>query len=246
MQEAGVEIEHDVAVRAHDEPAVAGERAEVGQLDTVDPAALAQLAEAVRVDRHDHPLLRLRQPDLPRLEARVLERHEVELDVGADAVGHLADRRRQPAGPAVGDRRVEVLGTDQHVDQQLLGDRVADLDARARHRTGGGVHRRRRERRAADAVAAGAAAEHDDAVARVRAGEGRPVVGDADASGEHQRVGGVGGVVQHRPGDGGQTDLVAVVGDAVDHALADPQRVKGAVGNIGERRCRAGRSTRRR
>ena len=235
MQEAGVEVEHDVAVRAHDQPAVAGERAEVGQLHTVDPAALAQLAEAVRVDRHDHPFLRFRQPDLPRFEARVLERHEVELDVGTDAVGHLADRRRQPTGPAVGDRRVEILGTDQHVDQQLLGDRVADLHARSGDRAGGGVHRQRRERRAADPVAAGAATEHDDAVARVRAGEGRTIVGDTDAPGEHQRVGGVGGVVQHGAGDGRQTDLVAVVGDAVDHALADPQRVEGAVGDVGER-----------
>ena len=235
MQETGVEIEHDIAVRADDQPAVTGERTEVGQLHTMSPAALAQLAEAVRVDRHDHPLLRFRQPDLPRFEARVLERHEVELDVGTDAVGHLADRRRQPARAAVGDRRVEVLGAHQHVDQQLLGDRVADLHARTRHRSGGGVHRRRRERRAADAVAAGAATEHDDAVAGMRAGGGGPIVGDADASGEHQRVGGEGGVVEHRPGDRGQTDLVAVVGDAVDHALADPQRVEGAVGDVGER-----------
>ena len=222
------------SVRSHDEPAVAGERAEIGELDAVDPTALAQLAEAVRIDRHDHPFLRFRQPDLPRIEARVLERHEVELDVGTDAVGHLADRRRQSAGAAVGDRRVEILGTDQHVDQQLLGDRVADLDARSRDRAGGGVHRQRRERRAADSVAPGATTEDDDAVARMGAGERRTIVGHTDATGEHQRVGGVGGVVQHGTGDGRQADLVAVVGDTVDHTLADPQRVEGAVGDIGE------------
>ena len=172
MEEVGVEVEHESSVRSHDEPAVAGELADVGQLDAVEPAALAQLVEAVRVDRHDHPLLRLGQPDLPRLEAGVLEWHEVELDVGPDAFGHLADRRRQPAGAAVGDRRVQVLGADQHVDQQLLDDRVADLDAGAGHLAGGGVHRERRERRAADAVAPGAATEHDDPVAGERAGDG--------------------------------------------------------------------------
>ncbi len=65
--------------------------------------------------------------------------------------------------------------------------------------------------------------------------EAAPIVGDADAPGEHQRVGGEGGVVEHRAGDGRQADLVAVVGDAVDHALADAQRVEGAVGDVGER-----------
>ena len=65
---------------------------------------------------------------------------------------------------------------------------------------------------------------------------GCTIVGHTDASGEHQRVGGVRGVVQHGAGDGRQPDLVAVVGDTVDHALADPQRVEGAVGDVGERR----------
>ena len=50
----------------------------------------------------------------------------------------------------------------------------------------------------------------------------------ADAAAEHERVGGEPGVVQHRAGDGGQADLVAVVGDAGDDALADQPRMEDA------------------
>ena len=50
-----------------------------------------------------------------------------------------------------------------------------------------------------------------------------------------ERVRRVGGVVEDGTGDGRQADLVAVVGDAVDHALADAPGVQGAVGDVGER-----------
>ena len=99
----------------------------------------------------------------------ILARHQIEVDVGADAFGHLADGRRQAAGPAVGDRRVDVFGPDERVDQQLLDDRITDLHAGSCDLAGGGVHRRRRERGPPDPVAAGGAAEHDHAVAGERA-----------------------------------------------------------------------------
>ena len=44
-----------------------------------------------------------------------------------NALGHLAHARGQTAGSAVGDRRIQVFRTDQHVDQQFLDDRIADL-----------------------------------------------------------------------------------------------------------------------
>ena len=246
VEERRVEVEDDGAAVAHDEAAVAGERAEVGQLDAVAVAAGLQLGEALGRDGDDHPLLGLRQPDLPRLQAGVLERDGGQLDVGADALGHLADGRRQPAGAAVGDRRPQVVGAGEHVDQQLLGDRVADLHAGAGDLAGGGVHRGAGERGAADAVAPGAPAEHDDPVAGVRAGRQRAVGGDADAAAEHERVGREAGVVEDGAGDRRQADLVAVVGDAVDHAVADAARVERAVGQRRRPAGRAGRSTARR
>ena len=39
-------------------------------------------------------------------QAGVLQRGEGQIDVGADAFGHFADRRRQAARPAVGDGAV--------------------------------------------------------------------------------------------------------------------------------------------
>ena len=142
--------------------------ADVGDVDTDPRAPLARAAAARSGDRDDHALLRLGEPDLPRFEAGVLPRDQVEFDVGADALGHLADGRRQPAGAAVGDRRVEILGADERIDQQLLDDRVADLDARSGDLAGGGVHRRRGERGPSDAVTARGAAEHDHPVTGVR------------------------------------------------------------------------------
>ena len=210
-----------------------------------DPiAAFLDGGEVVGCDGDHHALLRLGEPHLPRVEAGVLAGHEVEVDVGADPLGHLADRRRQPTGAAVGDRRVQVLGADQGVDQELLDDRVADLHARAGDLAGGGVHRGRRERGAADAVAPGGASEHDHTVAGERAVVDRSARRRADAAGEHEWVGGVGRVVEDRAGDRGQADLVAVVGDAVDHAVADAPRVQRAVGEVGEGEVGSGRNTR--
>ena len=243
VEEVGVELEHRLTGTAHHQPAVAGELAEVGELDTVRGTPGRQIGEMLGTDGDDHPLLGLAEPDLPRFEPGVLQWHEVEFDVGAHALGHLADRRRQAARTAVGDGGEQVLGADEDVDQQLLDHRVADLHARAGDLAGGGVHRERRERGAPDAVATGAAAEHHHAVAGERAGVQLPAGRLADASGEHERVRGVTRVVQDRPGHGGQADLVAVVGDAVDHALADAQRVQRSLGHVRRPGCREARST---
>ena len=107
---AGVEVEHDVAAVADDEAAVAGERAEVGQLDAVAVAAGLQLGErsggtatTIRSWASDSQISHGARPGY-------LSGDGGQLDVGADALGHLADGRRQPAGAAVGDRRPQVVG----------------------------------------------------------------------------------------------------------------------------------------
>ena len=51
-----------------------------------------QLVEIVGRNSDHHSLLSLRQPHFPRRQPRILAWHGVELDVGADALGHFADR----------------------------------------------------------------------------------------------------------------------------------------------------------
>ena len=84
-------------------------------------------------DGEHHPFLCLGEPGLPRREAGILPGHGVEVDVGAELLCHLANRRGEPAGSAVGYRVVQtpVAGLDDDVDQALLHDRVTDLHRRA-------------------------------------------------------------------------------------------------------------------
>ena len=185
---------------------------------------------------HDHALLRLAEPHLPRSQTGVLQRRACQVDVGTDTLGHFPDCRRQPARPAVGDRREQAGGVAQHIDQQLLDDGVADLHAGTGDIARGRVHRRARERGPTQAVAPGAATEHDHEVAGVWAGQRGSVIGDADAAAVHQWVGDVTGVVQHRAGNRGQADLVAVVGDAGHDARFDQSRMQNAIGDLVGRR----------
>ena len=161
-----------------------------------------------------------RQPDLPRREARVLAAARASSSTSAptrSAISPTADDR--PPAPQSVIAVYRSLGVDEHVDQQLLGDRVADLHAGAGDLAGGGVHRRRWRtwRRGCRRARCARRARRPG-----RRGTGRSsggaVGGDADAAAEHQRVGGVAGVVEHGAGDGRQADLVAVVGDAGDDA----------------------------
>src|SRR5438270_353434 len=73
---------------------------------------------------------------------------EVEAHAGAGAAGHLERRRRQPRRPHVLDADDRVGGHDLEagLEQQLLGERIADLHGRALLLRGfvelGGGHRR--------------------------------------------------------------------------------------------------------
>ncbi len=95
---------------AHAQQAVAGERAEVGELDAVTRRTRRAVAATGR--RGDRDTIRSCASVSQISHGRrpgYLSGAEGEVDVGADALGHLADRRRQPAGAAVGDRRVQAV-----------------------------------------------------------------------------------------------------------------------------------------
>ena len=232
VEELGVQVEHDVTAVAHDEAPVAAERAEVGELHTVVVAPGAAARPAGQVGRRRPSAPAPRQPDLPGLESWVLERDHIELYVGADALGHLADRRRQPAGlqSVIAVQSTGAVGSGEHVDQPLLGDRVADLHAGAGDVAGRRIHRQAGERGTADAVSAGATAQHDDVVAGMRAGRRLGI----RATMHPQKTSGlvVNPVVEDGAGDRRQADLVAVIGDAVDHAIPDPARMQRTVGEV--------------
>ena len=124
-----------------------------------------------------HPLLGLRSQISHGARPGYLSGTPVELDVGADALGHLADRRRQPAGAAVGDRRVQARRRSASTSISsfsVIGSPICTLAPATSPVVASIVSAG--ERGAADAVATGAPAEHDDAVAGVRAGRRRPVV----------------------------------------------------------------------
>ena len=87
------------AAGAHDEAAVAGELADVGVVDTVALAASRSSSTASGATASTMRSWASDSQISHGSQARVLERHGVELDVGADALGHLADRRRQPPAP---------------------------------------------------------------------------------------------------------------------------------------------------
>ena len=113
---------------------------------------------ALRPDDRQHPLLGLGDHDLERLHARLAARDRVEIDEdpGSGPVGRLGRRAGDPAGAEV----LEALdqpALDQletRLDEQLLGERVADLDRRPLRRLVGAERRarpgptRRRSRRA--------------------------------------------------------------------------------------------------
>ena len=94
---------------------------------------LAHLDELLGRDDRDHPLLRLGDHDLPRLEVGLAERHAVEVHVDPDVAGHLGERRGEPGGPAVLERQDEpsLDELERDLDQRLAAERVADLNRRA-------------------------------------------------------------------------------------------------------------------
>ena len=174
--------------------------------------------------------------------SRTRHLREVDLDAAAGAAGHLEGRGRQAGGSHVldaddGVRREEL---EARLQEQLLGERVADLHRRAlllRLVAGEllGGHRR-----AVDAVAAGLRADVDDGVARpLRAPEEDPVRSRRCPALKTltRMLPSYAGVERRLAADRRDADAVAVAGDpahdAVDEVLhpgrrerPEPQRVQ--------------------
>ena len=187
----------------HAQLAVVGHLADhrAGQLPALADGAHA--VDQLGRDDREHPLLRLRDHDLPGVEVGLAERNPVEVDVDAHPVArHLRQRGGEPGCAAVLQREDEV-GLDQlerDLDQRLAAERVADLHRRPlvvrAFEILGGQHRG-----AADAVSPGERAVEDDRVAdalRLRAQDalGRQ---QADAHRVHERVRVVGASKAHSP-----------------------------------------------
>ena len=147
----------------------------------------ARLGLALGLQHHQHALLAFGEHDLVGGHAGLAHRHlvEVELDAEPALAGHL-DRGRGQA------RRAHVLDRDDGVarhqleaglDQQLLGEGIADLHGRAL-RLGIVAELGRGHGRAVDAVAPGLGADIDHRIAEARGGRIEDPVGagDADAS----------------------------------------------------------------
>ena len=155
------------------------DRADDGMGELPPREDLLRSAEEILTEDRDHPLLRLRDHDLPLLQL-LAQGHAVQVDVDAGAVTrHLRERGRQPGGAAVLERLDQPLldQLDGDLDQLLAGERVADLHrgpllGRALAELLAGEHAG-----AADPVSAGRGAVEDEQMA------GRPRLRPRDAVG---------------------------------------------------------------
>ena len=131
-QERGRDGTDDLLVEEAAQLAVVGHLADHRAWELPPLAHRAHLVEPLRRHDGDHPLLRLGDHDLPRLEILFAKRHPVEVDVDAHVTGHLRQRRREPRGAAVLQRDHELLfdELERDLDQRLPAKRVADLDRR--------------------------------------------------------------------------------------------------------------------
>ena len=198
---------------------------------------------AVRLDDRDHPLLRLGDQHLERLQAGLAARDRVEVDEdpGAAPVRRLGHGAGDPGGAEVLDADDEPLGDqlEGRLDQQLLRERVADL------------HRGRFEASCSPKVAE-ASTDAPPIPSRPvavpyrttrlpgtvggRPGE-HPVLEQPDRHHVDQRVALVGGVEHELAAHRRHADAVAVAADAAHDAVdevpgpgvrrvAEPQRVE--------------------
>ena len=173
-----------------------------------------------------HALLAFGEHDLVGAHAGFALRHEVELDVEADAAA-----RAHLAGGAGEAGRAHVLNADDGAglhgfkagfEQQLLHERVADLDVGALC-FGAFLELFAGHGCAVDAVAAGLGADIDDGVAGA-AGLGVEdfVFADqAEREGVDERIAAVAGLELGFAAEVGHAETVAVAGDAADHAFED-------------------------
>ena len=192
----------------------------------------------------EHALLALREHHLVGRHAGFALGHVVEVERDADAalVGHLARGGREAGGAHVldGDDDVLLHQLEAGLDEQLFGERVADLHGRALL-VGFVVELGRRHGGAVDAVAAGLGADVDDRQADALGGRVEDLVGagEADAHGVDEDVVVVALVEVGLPADRRHADAIAVAADAGDDAVDEVARL-GVVGRAEAQRVEVG------
>ena len=156
----------ELAVDERAQLAVVGDLADHGAGKLPARADRLHVGDPLRTDDGDHPLLRLRDHDLPRLQVGLAKRHPVEVHVDAGAAaGHLGERRREPGRAAVlqPDDQLALDEVERDLDQRLAAERIADLYRRPFVVRALEVLARE-HRGAADAVAPGEGAVEDERV----------------------------------------------------------------------------------
>jgi len=153
---------------------------------------------------------------------------------GARLTAHLAHGRGKPTGAAVRDGRVQpcISRHQQCIQHHLFHNRVPDLDGTTRGDARLISQLDGRERGTVQAIAPGAATDHNHQIpcpgaARMSTGRGDPGTPAID-----QRVGCIPGVKVDGPIHRGDPHLVAIILDAMDHAVIDTPRVKDATGKL--------------
>ena len=119
VQERHLEVHRRTTFVGGDQRTGVGKAADFRGFDPAVGKVSDDGGNVLRRDGKAHPLLRFRDPDFPRAETRIFERHALEPDFGAAGFfGHLTDRRGQPACAVVGQR------ADQALIPQLVDQRV--------------------------------------------------------------------------------------------------------------------------
>ena len=106
MEELHGQVGDDLLVVAQMKTRIVATLPYDGHLHGIAFADLAKAQLVLRRHRQHHPLLRLRQPDLPGLKPMILERHPVQLHGHPDLLAHLAHGRGESSRAAIGDGRV--------------------------------------------------------------------------------------------------------------------------------------------
>ena len=167
-----------------------------------------------------------------RLHGRLAQRHPVEVDAhaGVGGGGGLGECAGQAGAAEVldPDDQFTVVQFEAGLDEQFLGERVADLHARAARFTLVVEGRAREHGDTADAVPAGLRAhQHDDVAWAVRLFALEPVDRhDPDTERVDQRVALVARVEGEFTADVRQAEAVAVPADTADDARQYPSGVR--------------------
>ncbi len=198
--------------------------------DLPSRAYLSDGVEIVGLDYREHALLALRRHDLERRHGRLPQGHSgyVHVHPVPGARRRLGGRAREPGAAEVlyPSNEAEVEQLQRGLDQSLLLERIADLDARPLRVVGLIAYESRRceDAHSADPVPAGRGAEQHRQVSDPRRRPQHQAVDGQEPKAQHvhERVAGVALVDGELPSDRRDSDGVAVAGDPTDHPVEQP------------------------